>query len=60
MTLDFGNLGNVPKDKESLAKAFEAKFDSVYRDTWSEHAFDSVQNAIRYVKDKPLETTIDV
>lgn len=60
ITLDFGNLGNAGKDKKVLLTAFESKFEAIYRDEFTEKAFDSAKNAMKYVKDKPWETTIDV
>lgn len=60
ITLDFGNLGSVSKDKKVLLASFESKFETIYRDEFTEKAFDSAKNAVRYVKDKPWETTIDV
>lgn len=60
ITLDFGNIGSVSKDKKVLLVTFESKFEMIYRDKFSEKAFDSAKNAVKYVKDKPWETTIDV
>lgn len=60
ITLDFGNLGSVSKDKKMLLTSFESKFETIYRDEFTEKAFDSAKNAVKYVKDKPWETTIDV
>lgn len=60
ITLDFENLGSVSKDKKVLLASFESKFETIYRDEFTEKAFDSAKNAVKYVKNKPWETTIDV
>ena len=61
ITLDFGNIPESARgNKKALTTALNANFDSVYRDDFTEKAFDSMKNAYQYTKDHPAEVAVDV